>query len=87
MAQKDGPQNGLLALFYLIETNSSLALSGLEFCLSFYHGDKHHDQKLPGEDRADSSLQLSGHTPSLREVRVGADAEAMEGCCLLACSS
>jgi len=32
-------------------------------------------------------LTLPHHSPSWEEVRVGAGAEAMEGCCLLACSS
>lgn len=30
---------------------------------------RHHDQEQLGEERVDFSLQLSGHTPSLREVR------------------
>lgn len=32
-------------------------------------------------------LELPGHTPSLREAKEGMEAEAMEKCCLLACSS
>jgi hypothetical protein len=52
---------------------------------------KHCDQKHLGED-----YRVLHHSPSLREARTGtqgrnleagADAEAMEGCCLLACSS
>lgn len=32
---------------------------------------KHYDHMKPGEERVYSSLQLSGHIPSLREVRAG----------------
>lgn len=34
--------------------------------------EKHHDQKHLGEENVHFRLQLSGHTPSLRVVRVGA---------------
>jgi hypothetical protein len=32
---------------------------------------KHHNQKQVGKKRVSFSLQLSGHTPSMREVRAG----------------
>ena len=56
---------------------------------------KHHDQKQVGEERF-IGLTLPDHSLSLEAVRTGAqgrrnreagaDAEAMEECCLLACS-
>jgi hypothetical protein len=65
-------------------------------CLSGSAVTKCYHQRHCGEENVDFSWQLSGHTASLREVRAGtqgrnlepnAEAEAMEGCCLLACSS
>lgn len=55
---------------------------------------KHHDQKQLAEKRVYFILQLSGHSPSLRTVRVGTydtklkggtGTEVIEECCLLAC--
>ena len=49
---------------------------------------KHYDQKQVGEERV-----LLAYTSMLLELKqdnnleAGADAEVMEGCCLLACSS
>lgn len=55
---------------------------------------KHHDQNQPGEERAYFTLELSGHTPSLREIgagtpdrrlQAGTGAETPEELCLLSC--
>lgn len=53
---------------------------------------EHREQRHLEEDRVHCRLQLSGHSPTLKEVRAGAQAgaEAMEGPCWfswLACSS
>jgi len=57
---------------------------------TFYNGDKHHDQKLPGEEKVYFSYCLS-----LREVRAGTqdrdpeagtEAETTQQHCLLTCS-
>lgn len=62
---------------------------------AFYGDDKHHSQKQLVEEKVYFSLQLSAHTPSQREARVGiqgrcpdpgVDAETTEECCFLACS-
>jgi hypothetical protein len=56
---------------------------------------KHHGQRKWVKGRIYFSSQLSGHTPLLikvsigtqgRNLEAGAEAEAMEECCLLACS-
>jgi hypothetical protein len=57
---------------------------------------KHNDQKELWKERLYFGLLLSGHTPQLREIGAetqgrnlgaGTEAEAMEECCSLACSS
>ena len=42
-----------------------------------------------GEKKVYSKFTIPGNSPSLRGVKLeaGSEAEAMEGCCLLACSS
>ena len=67
----------------------AVALVGVSIAVT-----KDHIKKQVREDR-DYWLLLPGHSSSLEEVRkgtqkgknleAGADAEAMEGCCLLAC--
>ena len=47
---------------------------------------KHKDQNQFGEERVYFIVQLRGHTPALREVRAGTEAEATEEHCLLPCS-
>lgn len=54
---------------------------------------KHHDQKQVGEERAYSVYvstlysKIRIETQTGQKPEAGGDAEAMEGCCLLACSS
>jgi hypothetical protein len=47
--------------------------------------DKEHDLEQPEKERVYPSLHFSGHSPSSKEDK-NLEAEAVEGCCLLACS-
>ena len=69
-------------------------IPGTNFCLSFLAVMKHHDQKASWFSAYTSTLLLitkgSQDKTELkqgRDLEAGADAVAMEGCCLLACSA
>jgi hypothetical protein len=46
---------------------------------------KHHDQKQLGQARVNFMSQFFIEGSQVKNLEAGADVEAMEGCCLLAC--
>lgn len=89
----DSTADHLDCLYIMVIINStslnSLVFLGVYFqdglvlvCFFCFH-DKHHGQKQLRGRKSLFQFTRPGHTPSLREVKVGTQAGTIEECCLL----